>query len=37
LLLDRAGYIDLPVNTGGADAAAQMPAHHSYALHHQEA
>lgn len=39
LLLDRAGYIDLPVNTGGADAALNMPEHRglSYAIHHQEA
>jgi len=26
LLLDRAGYVDLPVNVGGADAQSDAPA-----------
>lgn len=39
LLLDRAGYIDLPINTGANDAVPAVPAQLASALSvvHQEA
>jgi hypothetical protein len=39
LLLDRAGYVDLPINTGATDAVPAVPAQLASALSvvHQEA